>query len=315
MFTFSPASNKRNTMRTLIPFFSCSYRIINRWKITKPWAGPRNFQSFTFGIAGDRPYCIIRDRTIETSQYFLLFNDDDFISVNVCFPTPESFKFDADCDLNISKEEACEALFQLFEFVVWDAFHKGIRVIFGRFSYNAGMGHTNEPILKALTALGFVVNDLLPKDPLYTRWLQPGHSAIEQAFLQSGCTDKRFTLSYGRMAGGNYFFVTRRPLQQPNTFVYKLQSAPDQYCQLQGSIQQHTLTLTCPLINSVHVVLFPLLLQQIIFNAIHNTFPRTIVSIRLLLNHDMATWLEPTLCNMDFMKSNTARLCIFWRPV
>jgi hypothetical protein len=43
------------------------------------WAGPRNFQSFTFGATSKRPYLILRDRTNDTSEYILLFNRDEFI--------------------------------------------------------------------------------------------------------------------------------------------------------------------------------------------------------------------------------------------
>jgi hypothetical protein len=306
---------KRITMPTLLPFFYCTYPIINRWKRTKTCAGPRNFQSFTFGMVDDRPYCIIRDRTIDTSTYFLLFNDNEFVSVNVCFPTPESFHFDSDCNLNISKAAVYAALFRLFEFVVWDAYRKNIRVIFGRFGYNAGMGHTHEPILQALSKLGFVINDQVPADPLCTRWLQSGHSAIEQAFLYAGGTDKRFTQSYGRMAGGHYFFVTRKPLPQPNCFLYTIRSAPDQHCQLRARIQQDTLLLTSPLINTVQLILFPLLLQQIMFTSIHNNFPCQVTSIRLLLDKDVIAWLEPTLNHFDFIKLGSSHTTIFWRSV
>lgn len=263
----------------------------------------------------DHPYCIFRDRTIETSEYLLLFNDDDYVGVNVCFPTPQSFKFDADCYLHVSPDIVYEALFHLFEFVVWDAFRKDIRVIFGRFSYDAGFGHTNEPIVKALIQLGFIINDAQPLDPLCTKWLQPGHSAVEQAYLQAGCSAKRFIHSYGRLADGRYYFISKNPLQYQHTCLYTVQVTRDQYCQLQVRLQKRTLLLTHPYLHTTTLLLFPLLIQQITFDAIHHKFSRTISSLRLLLPTDFASWLEPVLIKLGFTRSPAANLMTYWRTL
>ena len=309
--SYSPAGavgfSNNYHMNTIVPnigFFKESQRIKEELMMELGWAGPRNFQSFTFGRTSKRPYLIFRDRTNQTSEYILLFNRHEFIGVNVCFPAADTFKFDSDTFLHSGKEDISQALFALFEFVVWDANRKGIRNIYGNFSANAGYGYTNEPILKALDALGFLIVYNNPKDPLCTKFLVSKTSAIEQAWLQSGLIDKRYTRSYYRVTDKDYYFISCKPLPV-NKYLYTLVDTPERFCQLYCQVENAQLQLTNLQLQSTDLSFFALLVNQIIFDTLHRNLPHLVNQLNLKIDLDSREWMTPILTQLDFKETCT----------
>jgi hypothetical protein len=177
-------------------------------------------------------------------------------------------------------------------------------MLYGNFNANAGYGYTNEPILKALDELGFVILYNDPKDPLCTKFIPSATSTIEQAWLRSGLIDKRYTHSYYRSADKGYYFICAKPLAVHH-YLYTLQATPERFWKLYCQVKSSQLHLSNSRFLSTDLSILPILLNQIVFDTLHGNFPHRVHQLNLKLDWDSAGWMSPILTKLGFKETCT----------
>jgi hypothetical protein len=286
-------------MQSPLSFFKKSYRDTEQLKIDYGWNGPRNYKSFGYGIIEDRPYWLMRDLTSETSEFKISFDQDEYIGVNVAFKEDGGFWFDNDTYLHMKPDVVEEALARLFEFVLWDAIRKNAGRIYGSFSYNAGWGYTNEPILKALEDLGFLIHHHIPTAPFCLKVQISDAGPFEHAWINAGITDRRTMHSYGYFGEKAYYFISLQ-LEVPSTYNYRLQINPKNYCTVQCQTAGSKLVIAAPNIHLHEPALYYNLIEHIVFDAIHQNLAPRIEMVECKITHEMANHLAPRLDDLEF---------------
>ncbi len=286
-------------MESLLAFFRRSQQDKEELKIRRAWNGPRNYQSVGFGMIHGRPYWLMRDRSPESSEFRILFSHDKSITVNVAFKEDGAFWFDAGADIQVEPEYVEQALFRLFEFIVWDAIRKDAGRIYGSFGYKVGWDYTYDPILKALGELKFMIHHDNPIEAFCLKVYISDAVPLERAWLHSGITHRKKVRTYGQFAETGYHFICLQP-EVPDIYNYRLQIDRENFCTIQCRVADNKLVLAAPSIHLQQPVLYSNLVEHIVFDAIHQNLSPCIEMIECEVTNDMVDYIAPCLGNLEF---------------
>jgi len=174
-------------MHPSIHFFERSKEEVNELKKRLGDQREREFQVRGWGVIDMRRYYIMRDTEDGVSEFFILFNADEFICVNLSV-TSNLFKFDSDYYVSVEEKYVWPMLTILTEFIIVEAGIQNIQMIDGYFYEYEYEWAIYSLILAVFEKLRFTIIDLNPGFKA-RKLLKAASSPLEKAFFKSGIKD------------------------------------------------------------------------------------------------------------------------------
>jgi hypothetical protein len=280
-------------MHPSIHFFERSKKEVSELKKKLGDKREREFQVRGWGLIDMRRYYIMRDSEEGVSEFFILFNTDEFICVNLAV-TSNLFKFDSDYYLSVEEKYVEPMLTILTEFIIVEAAIQNIHMIHGYFYEYEYEWDIYSLILAVFEILRFTITDLNPGFKA-GKLLKTASSPIEKAFLKSGIKGLNpEKIHHGRLPDKKYYFTA--VLVQGDIYRYELRSGGCRIAvemQTDSSEEEKWIKIEVCFLQTDKHALFHQLLENISYDCIHNYIPGDIKGLICFIDNSMIELIEP----------------------